>query len=70
MKTFKNHPSHFYLDEMKVSKFFIIAVMLTISNIGFAQWSLSGNSISSTDFIGTTNNEDLFFTQIIRNVWP
>jgi len=35
--------------------------MLMVSNIGFAQWNLSGNIAGSSDFIGTTNNEDLRF---------
>jgi len=32
-----------------------------LSNISFAQWNLSGNIAGSSDFIGTTNNEDLRF---------
>ncbi len=59
MKTIKITPPH--LESFQIRRAVIIITMLFFSNIGFAQWSLSGNSVSSSDFIGTTNNADLFF---------
>ncbi len=52
---------------MKKNKFNAFAIGLctvaglVISNYASAQWSLSGNSVSAGDFIGTTNGQPLVF---------
>ena len=39
----------------------ILGIVILSSQIGFGQWSTSGNSISSGNFLGTTNSQALVF---------
>lgn len=50
-----NTPGFYYWDNLSVSW---ISIGDTINSSG---WKLNGNSISGTDFLGTTNNQDLNF---------
>ncbi len=45
---------------MKKNLFLIACSIFAITTIN-AQWSLSGNSISSGNFLGTTNAQNLVF---------
>jgi hypothetical protein len=52
-----------YLKRTSATKIFMIFGCFLLFNSSFAQtpakWSVAGNSVTSGDFLGTTNNEDL-----------
>src|ERR1043165_286512 len=52
--------NHFKFKFMK-QKLMLIIAMVNMVAISHAQWQLNGNSISSGDFLGSTNSQPLIF---------